>query len=166
MAQHLHHSSAKQGWFANLQASPGLIRFGMNCWLPFVGAGIHITQMSKDMRRVTVRLKLRWYNRNYVGTHFGGSLFAMTDPFFMMMVLHNLGRGYIVWDKHSHIAYRLPGRGTVSAKFLLTDEDVQHCKMMADTHGKYEHEFSVDIIDAEQRIVATVRKVIYIRKKS
>ena len=36
---------------------------------------------AEDYRHARVELRQRWYNRNYVGTHFGGSLFAMTDPF-------------------------------------------------------------------------------------
>ena len=50
-------------------------------------------------------MKLRFWNANDVGTHFGGSLFAMTDAF--------LGSDYVVWDKAASIGYRKPGRGTV-----------------------------------------------------
>lgn len=121
--------------------------------------------MSADLRHVVVRMKLRWFNRNFVGTHFGGALFAMTDPFYMMMILTNLGNEYIVWDKQSSIVYRQPGRGTVWARFSLTHEQITHCKEMADTHGKYEQEFSVDITDKHGTVIATVQKLIYIRKK-
>ncbi len=65
----------------------------MNVWPPFVGAGIRVRHIAPDFRSVTVDMRLRWSNRNYVGTHFGGSLYAMADPFLMVMLLHNSGRG-------------------------------------------------------------------------
>ncbi len=166
MAEQKRQSSAIQGWCSSWNIPTWLIRFGMNCWFPFVGSAIHITTMSKDMRHVVVRMKLRWYNRNFVGTHFGGALFAMTDPFYMMMILTNLGSQYIVWDKHSSIVYRQPGRGTVWAQFTLSAEQIALCKEAADTHGKYEQEFSVNIVDKHGTVIATVSKMIYIRRKS
>ena len=44
------------------------------------------------MMSIDVEMKLRWWNANYVGTHFGGSLFAMTDAFYMLMVMAKLGK--------------------------------------------------------------------------
>ncbi len=61
--------------------SPRLLRHLFNVWPPFLLSGIHVTRLSNDWRHVEVELRLRPWNRNYVGTHFGGSLFAMTDPF-------------------------------------------------------------------------------------
>jgi hypothetical protein len=48
---------------------------------PFRGAGIVVTALAADWRHARVVLRERALNRNYVGVHFGGSLFAMTDPF-------------------------------------------------------------------------------------
>src|SRR6185312_12769568 len=93
-----------------------------NIWAPYLGAGIEIKEMSNDMRRITVRLKKRWYNANYVGTQFGGSIYAMTDPFFMLILIENLGRDYIVWDKAANIRFRKPGKTDLYAKFEVTEE--------------------------------------------
>jgi acyl-coenzyme A thioesterase PaaI-like protein len=76
-----------------------LFRFGINLWPPFLFTGIHVTRITPDYRQIDVELRLRPWNRNYVGTHFGGSLFAMTDPFWMLGLLHILGRDYYVWDR-------------------------------------------------------------------
>ena len=86
------------------------LRRAVNLWPPFLGAGIRVTHVAPDMKAIDVEMKLRWWNANYVGTHFGGSLFAMTDAFYMLMLMANLGRGYIVWDKAATIRYRKPGK--------------------------------------------------------
>ena len=96
-----------------------LLRFGMNLWPPFLLAGIHVTHFAPDARHARVELRARPWNRNYVGTHFGGSLFAMADPFWMILILRSLGRDYLVWDQAGEIQFLKPGRGTVVAEFQL-----------------------------------------------
>jgi len=93
---------------------------GMHLWPPFLGAGIRLRRMSEDFREAEVELRLGRLNRNAVGTQFGGSLFAMTDPFYAIMLMRNLGREYLVWDKAASIEYLAPGRGTVRARFSAT----------------------------------------------
>ncbi len=142
------------------------MRFLLNIWLPFVGARIHVEAISPDFRYVRVRMKQRWYNTNYVGTHFGGSLYAMTDPFYMLMVLHNLnadGKHYIVWDKAASIEFKSPGRGTVYAEFRLTEELLNSIKSHADERGKCEPQLKVDVVDRHGRVVATSHKTLYVR---
>lgn len=63
----------------------------INFYPPFFGAGIRIKKISEDKTTVEVQMKLTFWNRNYVGTQFGGSLYAMTDPFFMLILIENLG---------------------------------------------------------------------------
>ena len=98
------------------KVSARTLRFGMNLWPPFFGAGIRVQHITPDFRSATVDMRLRWSNRNYVGTHFGGSLYAMVDPFLMVMLFHNLGGEYHVWDKSGSIEYLAPGRGRVWAR--------------------------------------------------
>jgi len=142
-----------------------LIRLG-NFWSPFRGAGIKIVHATPDYRSMTVQMKLKWFNRNYVGTHFGGSLYAMTDPFYMMMFINNLGKDYIVWDKAACIDFVKPGKGTVTAQFLLSDEQIEEVKQKADELGKTIFDMPVEIKDESGEIVARVKKTIYVRKKS
>src|SRR5271169_6594091 len=99
-----------------------LFKFLSNIYIPYLGTGIVVKSVSPDYREIFVQMKLRWYNRNYVGTHFGGSLYAMTDPFFMLMLISILGEEFVVWDKSAHIDFIKPGKGTVTARFLITEE--------------------------------------------
>jgi acyl-coenzyme A thioesterase PaaI-like protein len=137
----------------------------MNFWPPFLFSGIKLTLVSEDYRRAEVQLKRHWYNQNYVGTHFGGSLFAMTDACYMVMLLQVLGKGYYVWDRRASIDYLKPGRGTVTARFEITDQRLKEILEHTASGEKYLPEFTVDITDAEGDVVARVVKTIYIKKK-
>jgi acyl-coenzyme A thioesterase PaaI-like protein len=137
----------------------------LNFWPPFLFSGITVLEVAKDFRYAKVRLKKKMLTSNYVGTLFGGSLFAMTDPFYMVMVLKNLGKDYIVWDKRSEIEYVSPGKGTVYADFHLSDAVLEEIKDEVAANGKYLKWFEVDIKSADGTVVAIVKKQIYIRKK-
>jgi acyl-coenzyme A thioesterase PaaI-like protein len=137
----------------------------LNFWPPFLFSGITVLEVAKDFRDAKVRLKKKMLTSNYVGTLFGGSLFAMTDPFYMVMVLKNLGKDYIVWDKRSEIEYVSPGKVTVYADFHLSDAVLEEIKDEVAANGKYLKWFEVDIKSADGTVVAIVKKQIYIRKK-
>ncbi len=137
----------------------------LNIWPPFFFSGISILEISRDFRYARVRLKKTMLTSNYVGTLFGGSLFAMTDPFYMVMVMRNLGKGYIVWDKRSEIEYVSPGKSTVYAEFHLSDDELNEIKREVATSGKYLKWFDVDIKTADGTVVAIVKKQIYVRQK-
>ena len=142
-----------------------LLRRGMNIWPPFLGAGITVEHIAKDFRHAKVRLKHGLLNRNIVGVHFGGSLFAMTDPFFMMMVSQNIGKGYIVWDQAAKIEFLKPGKGTVHASFELTQEQIDDIISAAESGNKIFRDFVADVKDKEEDVVARITKTLYIRKK-
>ena len=137
----------------------------MNLWPPFIGAGITVEKISKDFRHAKVRLKHGLLNRNIVGVHFGGSLFAMTDPFFMMMVSQNIGKGYIVWDQAAKIEFLKPGKGKVHASFEITQEQLDDIIGSAESGNKVLKDFVVDVKDQENDVVARITKTLYIRKK-
>ncbi len=137
----------------------------MNFYPPYLGAGVRVREMSDDFRYVRVEMPLRFYNRNYVGTHFGGSLYSMCDPFYMLMLLKNLGSDYIVWDRAASIEFKKPGAGTVSAEFALTEERIEQIRRLADENDKTEPTFHIDILDEDDDVVATVEKVVYVRLK-
>ena len=138
---------------------------GMKWWPPFLGAGIRLKSLSDDFRDAVVELKLGRLNRNAVGTHFGGSLYAMTDPFFMIMLLKNLGGDYLVWDKSGSIEYVAPGRGIVSAHFHLSEKRIEEIRAAAAGGEKVLPEFEVYVKGAAGEIVARVRKILYVRLK-
>lgn len=137
----------------------------INFWPPLLGAGIRVRFMNSEFTKVMVSMKLRKYNKNYVGTHFGGSLFAMTDPFYMLMLLKNLGPDYVVWDKSAQIHFRKPGTGTVTAIFELTPELIQSIKTRADTQYKVEPNLTVNVCNEAGEVVAEISRVIYVRRK-
>ena len=137
----------------------------INFWPPFLGSGVRVTHIAADFTAVDVELRLKFWNRNYVGTHFGGSLYAMTDPFFMLMLIENLGRDYIVWDKAATIKFKQPGRGLVLAKFRLSRQEINDIRLEADSSPKVEPVFNVQVCDKAGRLVAEVEKTLYVSRK-
>jgi len=147
------------------RAPTGLLRVLGNIWLPYLGAGIKILELSNDYRYVRVCLKRSWYNGNYVGTQFGGSIYAMTDPFYMLMLINNLGRDYIVWDKAAQIQFLKPGRSTLFAEFKIDDQLLDLVRSETAEGEKYVFSLPVDVKDEDQNVVARIEKTIYVRKK-
>jgi len=134
-------------------------------WPPFLGAGIHVTRIADDFHTVDVELRMKFFNRNYVGTHFGGSLYSMCDPWFMVMLIEHLGPDYIVWDKAATIRFKKPGKGTVKATFHIPSERVAEIRSQADALGKIEPQFQAVVTDAQGTIIAEVDQLLYVRKK-
>lgn len=143
----------------------GLFKTMVNLWPPLFFSGIKITYLAADFRETHVTLKLRWYNRNYVGTQYGGSLMSMTDPWYMLMILKNLGGDYFVWDKHAEIDYIAPGKSHVHAQFKITDKTLDDIRAKTANGEKYLPEFVVDIKDDEGRLIARVKRRVYIKLK-
>ncbi len=137
----------------------------MNVWPPYLAAGIRVREISDDFRVARVSLRLGLLNRNYVHVHFGGSLFAMTDPFYMLMYLKNLGSQYVVWDKSAAIDFVRPGRGTVTAEFRLSESDFAHARQQASRQRSVLIVHPVEIRDADDELVARVQRTIYVRRK-
>jgi acyl-coenzyme A thioesterase PaaI-like protein len=131
---------------------------------PYLGAGIRV-RAAADLRTFEVRMKLHWWNRNYVGTQFGGSLYSMCDPFFMLILGEALGRGYIVWDKAASIRFRRPGRGAVRATIHIPPEKIAEIRAAADAQGKTEPTFRLDVVDDVGELVAEIDKLLYVRRK-
>ena len=155
-----------QGFLSRVEFGASGMRRLFNLWPPFRGAGIRVREIAPDFSRCTVELRMGLLNRNYVGTHFGGSLFAMTDPFFMILMMKSLGPGYVVWDKAGTVRFLRPARGTVTARFEMRPEHVEAAREKTRDGGKYEPVFRVEITDAGGVVVADVEKTLYIRKKN
>jgi len=145
--------------------TPRRLRFVLNLYPPYLGAGIKVTHIGADWREIHVAMKLRWYNRNMVGTHFGGSLYAMAEPHPMLMLLQLLGKDYVVWDKSTSIEFVAPGRGTVRSVIKITDQELQTIRANTADGNSYLPEFNLQIVDEDDRIVARLNKTVYVRKK-
>ena len=137
----------------------------LNLWPPFLFSGIRVLELSDDWRHARVVLKRHWYNRNFVGTHFGGSLFAMTDTFWMIMTLYRLGDGYIVWDKSAEIEFVEATRAPVFAEFVLDDATIDEIRAATAGGEKYLRWFETEVRTADGTVVARVRKQVYARRK-
>jgi acyl-coenzyme A thioesterase PaaI-like protein len=144
---------------------PNTFRRLLNLWPPFLGSGIRVSKIGKDFNDVTVEMKLHKWNKNYVGTHYGGSIFSMTDPFYALIVIKNLGKDYIVWDKASEIKFKKPGKGTISATFNLSAQQLKDLKELADKNDKVEPTYIVQVKDEKGDVVAEVSKTLYVRRK-
>lgn len=143
----------------------GTMRRILNLWPPFLCNGIRVTEIASDWRSARVELRSRPWNRNYVGVHFGGNLFSMTDPFWMLLTMHALGSDYIVWDQAGTIEFLKPGRGTVHAGFALDDAILDQLREATAGGAKHLHWFETDVVDASGDLVARVRKQVYVRRK-
>lgn len=141
------------------------IRRLVNLWPPLLGAGIRVTRWDADWRAVDVEMHLRSWNANFVGTHYGGSLYSMADPFYMLMLIENLGPEYVVWDKSATIRFRKPGRGTVHARFRLSTEQLDSIREALRSQEKIEPAFTVEITDDAGTIIAEVQKLLHVRKR-
>lgn len=148
-----------------LAASPRVFRWGLTLYPPYILAGIVCTHISDDYREIDVELRMHPWNRNFVGTHFGGSLFSMTDPFYMLMLLRILGKQAVVWDKAATIRFRRPGKGTVRCAFRIDPERLDAIRARLDaSDAPFDEVFQVQVLDAQDRVVAEVDKTLYLRR--
>lgn len=141
-------------------------RWAFNFWPCFRGTGARVTYIASDWREIRVRLPLSWRTRNYVGTIFGGSLYAAVDPFFMLMLIKNLGPGYEVWDKAATIRFRKPGRSTLTATFHLEPQEFEEIREALQSQAKVDRTYRILLLDAEGVVHAEVEKVIHLRRKN
>ena len=142
-----------------------LFRLLMNAYPPYLFTGIRVDRVSRDFSAVDVSMRLRWYNRNAVGTQFGGSLYAMADPFLMLMAMRQIGSDYIVWDQSAQIDFIAPGRGTVHASFRLPAQEIARLRGASANGQALRPQYVVDITDDAGKLVARVTKTLYVRRK-
>lgn len=148
-----------------LTVSARKLKFLLNCYPPLWAAGIHVDRISDDYTFAQAHMSLRWYNRNFVGTHYGGSLYSISDPFYMLMFLHILGSNYRVWDVGGKIDYLKPGKSTVTATFQISDEVIERIKQHTQAGEKYFETFPVEIVDESGEVIAKIERRLYFRLK-
>ena len=145
---------------------PEAIRRRLEAYPPYRGAGIAVPHVAEDASEIRVEMALTETNANLVGTHFGGSLYAMVDPHLMILLMVRLGPTHVVWDKEAHIDFRKPGRGTVRASIRITEEEVAAIRKATADGDRCLPEWTVEILDEDDAVVAAVRKVLYVRRRS
>lgn len=143
-----------------------LNRWGFSLFPPYAGSGGNVTYIAADWHEVHVKLPLNWRTRNYVGTIFGGSMYAAIDPIYMMMLIKLLGRDYIVWDKAAAIRFKKPGRATLYARFHIQADELNAIKAALEQHRSIDRTYVVELVDAAGTVHATIDKIIYVRRKA
>lgn len=140
-------------------------RWVFNFFPAYRGTGARVTFIADDWTEIRITLPLNWRTRNYVGTIFGGSMYAAVDPMYMLMLIKILGPSYVVWDKTAAIRFRRPGRGRLFARFIIAPSDVEEIKAGVAAAGKHEKEFVVELKSAAGEVHAICQKVVHVSRR-
>ena len=141
-----------------------LTRWRFNWFPAYRGTGAWVTYIASDWREARIKLPLNFQTYNYVGTIFGGSMYAAVDPFYMIMLIRNLGKGYVVWDKAASIRFKKPGRTTLYARFTLNEAELVAIRAALEQARSIDRTYRVELTDAQGVVCAEIEKVIYIRR--
>lgn len=152
-----------QGWMSRLQPGPRTLKWFLRFWPTYAFAGIRVRAIAADYTAAQVQLRVGLLNRNFFGTAFGGSLYAMTDPFYALLMVGQLGRDYRVWDRAASIRFLKPGTGVLTAEFNLPKSEVERIRALAAGGDKVEPVYTVDVRDARGELIAQVEKTLYVR---
>lgn len=149
---------------------PASISNKLRCWSFYLfgcyrGTGGRLKYIAEDWSEIRLELPLSWRTRNYVGTIFGGSIYAAVDPIYMLMLIRRLGPEFIVWDKAASIQFKKPGKGTLRAHFLVSEEELATIRSALETQRSMDRSYTVELKDGEGNVCATVEKIIYIRRR-
>lgn len=161
----LHRTLSENIMLSTLRKNAFFLKMMLNTYAPYVGAGVRVTHLDLDGGLIDVEMPLTRFNKNYVGTQFGGSLYSMVDPFYMLILINRLGPDYVVWDKAASIDFKSPGRGRVHARIQITLDDVDQIRQLAAEGGAVLQSYTVRILADDDHVVAEVQKTLYIRKK-
>ena len=149
-----------------MKISPKFLQRRINLYPPYLGAGVKVDYVSEDWKELHVSMAMRWYNRNAVGTHFGGSLYSMIDPHLMLLLMQLLGKEYLVWDKTATIEFVKASKKKVRATIKISDDDLDEIRRNTENGDKYFSRFFIEIRDTDDELVARCEKVIYVRRKA
>lgn len=142
-----------------------LFRWKLNLFPAFWCTGGRVKYISPDFREIHVDVPLSWHTRNLVGTTFGGSMFAATDPIYMVMLIRLLGPSYIVWDKGATIRFRKPGKGTLQAVFIIPEHETDAIREALLTERSVDRTYPVELRSDDGTVHASIERTLYIRAK-
>lgn len=149
----------------DIAASPAVMRRALNLWPPYLAAGVRITELLPGFAGATVTLRVRPWNANYFGTAFGGTLFAMSDPFWVLLLINRLGKDYSVLDARAEIEFLAMGRGDLRTTFEVPESLVEQLRAEADSGEKVLHWLTNEVVDRKGTVVARIRKQIYVKHR-
>jgi len=141
-------------------------RHAFNVFPAYFGTGARVTYIASNWQEVRVELPLSLRTRNYVGTIFGGSIYGAVDPFYMIMLIRNLGPDYLVWDKAASVRFLKPGRETLRASFHLDEPELEAIRAaLAEGQRSVDRVYRVELSTADGLVCAEVEKTVYVRLK-
>ena len=140
-------------------------RWKFNFFPAYRGSGARVVYIADDYREMRVKIPLSWRTRNYVGTIYGGSMYAGIDPIYMLMLIKNLGKKYIVWDKAAKIRFKRPGKETLFAHFLLTGEETDEIKALLETQNSVDRIYHVESPTKTARSTRKLKRLYTLRKR-
>jgi len=155
---------------ARVMRFPAAISNKLRCWSFYLfgcyrGTGGRLRYIAEDWSEVRLDLPLSWRTRNYVGTIFGGSIYSAVDPIYMLMLIRRLGPEFIVWDKAASIQFKKPGKETLHAQFVVSDEELAAIHAALETQRSIDRGYIIELKDSAGIACATVEKLIYIRRR-
>lgn len=140
-------------------------RLKFNLFPAYRGTGARVTFIADDYREIKVKIPLSWRTRNYVGTIYGGSMYAGIDPIYMLMLIKNLGENYIVWDKAAAIRFKRPGKETLFADFKITPEELDEIREILKTKKSVDRIYKVELKNKNGKVHCLIEKTLYIANK-
>ncbi len=143
-----------------------LDRFKFNFFPAYRGTGARVVYIADDYREIKIKIPLNWRTRNYVGTIYGGSMYGGIDPIYMLMLIKNLGKNYVVWDKAANIRFKKPGKETLFAEFLLTENELGEIKEILKTQKSVDRIYTVELKDGNGTLHCRIEKTLYIANKA
>ena len=143
-----------------------LMRWGFNLHPTYWSTGARVTYIAHDWTEVRVQLPLSWRTRNYVGTMFGGAMYSAVDPFYMIMLIKQLGPAYTVWDRAAAIRFRQPARTTLTARFVVDPGTIAEIRDALTAAPKLDRAFTVELTTGDGTVCAVVEKTVHVSRRA
>lgn len=143
-----------------------IFKYGFNLSPMYRRTTARVVEISDDLKRVKIKVPISYKNKNYVGAIFGGSMFAATDPIYMIQLVQILGEDYVVWDKAATINYKRPAKEHLYCEFLFSDDEIDAIKKQVAKTQEMTVEKTTYLTNANAQVFAEVIKTLYIAEKS
>lgn len=146
---------------------PKLFKYGFNLSPMYRRSTARITNVSKDLLNIRIKLPISYKNKNYVNSIFGGSMFSAVDPIPMVQLINLIGEDFVVWDKAAKIFFKRPAKESLYADFTYTVEELEEIKSKVAQENEFEFIKITSLTNKDKTIVySEVRKTIYVANKA
>ncbi|MFE6864582.1 DUF4442 domain-containing protein [Nocardia sp. NPDC057668] len=150
----------------SIPVGPKLFPLFMSSYPPFLFSGVRVREVAPDWTAIRVTHRVRPWNCNVNRSAFGGTLFAMTDPFYAVMAGRQLGPGYRIWNTTGSIDFLAPGHGTLTATMVFPARELDAIRAVTATGEKSVTTHTTEILSATGTLVARATQSLYIRRST